>query len=469
MSRPKCAKEECTFQRSVENKYCKKHTLCLFVEELKEQNKKPCVQYIRGCRESLSTDDRYSKCSGCREKERQKDQEKRNRVKTLNENETKDAKEKLCNTCTKLYPLDQFKGERQEETKTCLNCRSNNKRNDLKRDNEKRKEQGRAYDAKESRKDRKKEWKEENYDKCAMAWMNYRERQINENQEEYLRKCADNQKHWRELNPEKMLVQNETNKNSSPHQYQIYVQDANKKNVEFSLTYEDFQGITTNPCNYCNEKHDRGFQGIDRIDQTVGYIRGNCVPCCKMCNYMKGSLHKNVFLKRVEHILTHQGKIQGRLHPECFANHKSSNCTSYKYRADKKQISFSIDEQAFKEIKQDCYICGKQIDESHMNGIDRFDNEKGYDLENIRSCCGECNLMKNVFTWDSWIKKLEAIYTNHKDLFLTQIDTSNMNNHTIVKYKSKNKNEKVKKERVSMTETEKQNHAKELFELRKKS
>ena len=27
--------------------------------------------------------------------------------------------------------------------------------------------------------------------------------------------------------------------------------------------------------------------GIDRLDNTLGYVKGNVVPCCKICNYAK--------------------------------------------------------------------------------------------------------------------------------------------------------------------------------------
>lgn len=32
------------------------------------------------------------------------------------------------------------------------------------------------------------------------------------------------------------------------------------------------------------------INGIDRIDNTCGYILGNCVPCCKHCNFAKGKM-----------------------------------------------------------------------------------------------------------------------------------------------------------------------------------
>ena len=61
------------------------------------------------------------------------------------------------------------------------------------------------------------------------------------------------------------------------------------------------------------------------MDCNGGYIKENCVSCCEMCNYMKGTLTPDVFLKRIEHILTHQGYINGKLYPEYFANHISTN------------------------------------------------------------------------------------------------------------------------------------------------
>jgi len=59
-----------------------------------------------------------------------------------------------------------------------------------------------------------------------------------------------------------------------------------------------------------------GYQGIDRINNNVGYESGNCVPCCNICNRAKLNRDKNAFiqwglnlarnikqLQRVAHIL----------------------------------------------------------------------------------------------------------------------------------------------------------------------
>jgi hypothetical protein len=49
------------------------------------------------------------------------------------------------------------------------------------------------------------------------------------------------------------------------------------------------------------------------------------------------------------------------------------------------------------KTKESCYLCGKEENETHKNGIDRFDNTKGYTEENIRSCCVSCNYMKKDY------------------------------------------------------------------------
>jgi len=48
-------------------------------------------------------------------------------------------------------------------------------------------------------------------------------------------------------------------------------------------------------------------------------------------------------------------------------------------------------------VKQPCYLCGALKN----NGIDRFENEKGYLLKNCKACCGHCNLMKKDRSYES--------------------------------------------------------------------
>jgi hypothetical protein len=44
-------------------------------------------------------------------------------------------------------------------------------------------------------------------------------------------------------------------------------------------------------------------------------------------------------------------------------------------------------------IHADCYYCKRFPKE--VNGIDRFDNTKGYTTDNCVPCCSDCNYLKN--------------------------------------------------------------------------
>jgi hypothetical protein len=77
---------------------------------------------------------------------------------------------------------------------------------------------------------------------------------------------------------------------------------------DFDLTYEDFCEIITQPCFYCgaiNTNYIRDYSnrtnrlisdtviyynGIDRIDSNLGYLKTNSVSCCKRCNMAKNNM-----------------------------------------------------------------------------------------------------------------------------------------------------------------------------------
>lgn len=460
-----CSKSGCKFKRSVENEYCGKHQLCLFEDETKTLGKKTCYNIIRGCRSQLEFNYKFSRCEECLEKEREKDKNRRKKVESYNDQVADDRTTKFCTTCIKELPLDKFVGETKTQhyppgtqenysnfpsrnlmmgkgkesecsegrgggkgleilriseepgvppTKTCIDCRANNKIQDTKRDKERRNELARKNEAKPERKEVKKEWAENNYEKVALKTMNYRQKKMEEDQEGYLANNAEQAKKWRENHPEKMIESNENKKNSKELQYNVYGRNANLKNLEFTISFDDYSNVVTKECHYCGVIHEKGFNGID---QTRGYILDNCVSCCKMCNYMKGSTCEEVFIKRAEHILTFQGKIQGNLYPECFANHKSALYCQYRFRALKKQIDFLITPDDYNLIiKKNCFMCGKKNDQHHQNGIDRMDNTKGYISENINACCCECNLIKKDYVYEDIINKFLLIHKKHDSI-----------------------------------------------------
>lgn len=78
---------------------------------------------------------------------------------------------------------------------------------------------------------------------------------------------------------------------------------------------------------------------------------------------------------------------------------------SYRNRALKKEIEFNLTMEHFKElISSECLFCGAPPSTTfgHVryngnivyNGVDRLDNDFGYDVDNCVTACKECNLSK---------------------------------------------------------------------------
>lgn len=86
-----------------------------------------------------------------------------------------------------------------------------------------------------------------------------------------------------------------------------YKRDAAKRGFEWSISDYAFDSITRSCCYYCGahastrRKGRRGngdfiYNGIDRLTPTRGYVYGNVVPCCQICNRAKSDLTPEQFM-----------------------------------------------------------------------------------------------------------------------------------------------------------------------------
>ena len=88
--------------------------------------------------------------------------------------------------------------------------------------------------------------------------------------------------------------------------FRNYKNTAKKSGRIFELTIDEFKSITSSSCHYCGSspsslmrcnRYDTGpkwgeymFNGIDRMDNDLGYILTNSAPCCWRCNRTFGDL-----------------------------------------------------------------------------------------------------------------------------------------------------------------------------------
>jgi len=99
--------------------------------------------------------------------------------------------------------------------------------------------------------------------------------------------------------------------------YAVYRHNAEIRNREFSLTPEQFQDLTSSNSIYCglepssvykpNYKHgEYRYNGVDRVDNAQGYAMSNCVPCCKICNWMKRTQTSEEFIAACQRVIDYQ-------------------------------------------------------------------------------------------------------------------------------------------------------------------
>jgi len=114
----------------------------------------------------------------------------------------------------------------------------------------------------------------------------------------------------RNLGKSKRLPNNEGLTNAL---YSKYVLGSKRRSIDFNLSKDEFISIIKKDCCYCgdspsqifkgsSEDHNLLYNGIDRKDNKVGYIKDNCVPCCKTCNYMKTDMTLEKFISHVKKI-----------------------------------------------------------------------------------------------------------------------------------------------------------------------
>lgn len=88
------------------------------------------------------------------------------------------------------------------------------------------------------------------------------------------------------------------------NRYILYRNEARKRGLPFELTEAQFLVLAKQSCHYCgvapmqvhaplnakgrpNYHGEFVYNGIDRVDNDLGYFWENCVPCCGVCNEAK--------------------------------------------------------------------------------------------------------------------------------------------------------------------------------------
>ena len=96
----------------------------------------------------------------------------------------------------------------------------------------------------------------------------------------------------------------------------MYRWNAKARSLPFDLAMDEALALMSGHCRYCGRPPQRLFKrkgtpgellcnGIDRLDNTLGYTKENCVPCCRECNMAKGTKTLDEFREFISRVHTH--------------------------------------------------------------------------------------------------------------------------------------------------------------------
>ncbi len=113
----------------------------------------------------------------------------------------------------------------------------------------------------------------------------------------YQTKCGQCYKKERKEKRGPILPIGQASKNAL---FGVYQKRAKEKQLNFTLSFDEFINLTSDDCYYCGNQPDcvsrrSGTYGeykhntIDRVNNELGYIPDNCVPCCYTCNSVKSN------------------------------------------------------------------------------------------------------------------------------------------------------------------------------------
>lgn len=101
--------------------------------------------------------------------------------------------------------------------------------------------------------------------------------------------------------------------------YDYKIRCAQNRNHEFDIELTSFRKKILEPCYYCGELPSREYHhpktsgsflynGLDRVNNDLGYTEENVVTCCFLCNSMKKAMSQKDFLSWVKRVYNHSIK-----------------------------------------------------------------------------------------------------------------------------------------------------------------
>jgi hypothetical protein len=122
-------------------------------------------------------------------------------------------------------------------------------------------------------------------------------------------------------------------------------------------------------------------------------LHAHCKKCCSKNSaaYQKGKGKDNRKRTLAKYVRGIAGKATGKRSKQTYKGMFSSAVCSAKY----KDINWALNREEYTNLRsKPCHYCKGSISKNGI-GLDRIDNSKGYEMDNVVPCCGECNRIRS--------------------------------------------------------------------------
>lgn len=143
----------------------------------------------------------------------------------------------------------------------------------------------------------------------------------------YVKSCGCLYRESRTRKKSKYTCKMEPGKSAFNNLLKGYKIAARHRELEWKLSVEEFRSLISSLCFYCGTKPSKvrkvsrngslSWNGIDRIDNQLGYLSHNVVSCCDVCNHAKCNMSQREFmgwvLKTAEHLDSNRNRHKAAL------------------------------------------------------------------------------------------------------------------------------------------------------------
>lgn len=270
-----CIYDNCIFKKSKENDYCGKHQLAFWKKTVeKNDTKKVCYGYLRGCRQLLDIDDKYSNCKNCRNDvskiiaDTRKSAKKRGLDMELSKLEESVLLAGMCVYC--LYFEEHY------DYRDIFNSKSNIVLNN------------------KIGKDRIDNTKGYIYDNCCSSCTHCNKLK-NDYTLDQIYKYISNIY----FNYDGRMEKHKFSDNEMSYMFSESKESAKKRNIGFNIDKKQYYTLIQYKCYYCKNKN-HVTTGLDRLDSSKDYDCDNVKASCKICNCMKMEMKLDDFINKMK-------------------------------------------------------------------------------------------------------------------------------------------------------------------------